>query len=77
MGRVLEGNGLKVNVGKIKMMVSGTEGEIVLSKIDPCVICGKSVGSNVVCCTQCTNGIHGRCTKMKKVTCSSAKHFCL
>ena len=29
----LEGKGLKVNVGKTKMMVSGTEGEIALSKI--------------------------------------------
>ena len=50
----LEDKGLKVNVGKTEMMVSGTEGEIVLSKIDPCGICGKSVGCNAVCCTQCT-----------------------
>ena len=71
----LEGKGLKVNVGKTKMMVSGTEGEIVLSKIDPCGICGKRVGSNAVCCTQCTRWIHGRCTKMKKVTCSSARRL--
>ena len=71
----LEGKGLKVNVGKTKMMVSGTEGEIALSKIDPCGICGKRVGSNAVCCTQCTKWIHERCTNMKKVTCSSAKHF--
>ena len=33
----LEGKGLKVNVGKTKIMVSGTEGEITSSKIDPCV----------------------------------------
>ena len=33
--RALEGNGLKVNVGKTKIMVSGTEGEITSSKIDP------------------------------------------
>ena len=70
----LEGKGLKVNVEKTKMMVSGTEGEIVLSKIDLCGICGKKVGSNAVCCTQCIKWIHGRCTKMKKVTCSSARH---
>ena len=49
----LESKGLKVNVGKIKMMVSGTEGEITSSKIDPCGVCGKRVGSNAVCCTQC------------------------
>ena len=68
----LEGKGLKVNVGKTKMMVSGTEGEIAVSKIDPCGICGKRVGSNAACCTK---WIHGRCPKMKKVTCSSARHF--
>ena len=39
----LEGKGLKVNVGKTKVMVSGTKGEIVLSKIDPCGICGKTL----------------------------------
>ena len=44
--RALEGKGLKVNVGKTKMMVSGTEGEITSSKIDPCGECGKRVGSN-------------------------------
>ena len=70
-----EGKRLKVNVGKTKMMVSGTEGEIALSKIDPCGICEKRVGSNAVCCTRCTKWIHGRCTNMKKVTCSSARHF--
>ena len=71
----LEDKGLKVNVGKTKMMVSGTEGEIVLSKIDPSGVCAKRVGSNAVCCTQCTKWTLGRCTKMIKVTCSSAKHF--
>ena len=44
----LEGKGLKVNVGKAKIMLSGTEREIVLSKIDPC---GKRVGFNDKCCT--------------------------
>ena len=39
---------LKVNVGKTKIMVSETEGEIALSKIDPGGICGKRVGSNAV-----------------------------
>ena len=71
----LEGKGLKVIVEKPKMMASGTEGEIALIKIDPCGICGKRVGSKAVCCTQCTKWIHGRCTKMKKVICISARHF--
>ena len=71
----MEDKGLKVNVGKAKMIVSGREGEIVLSKIDPCGICEKRVASNAVCSTQCTKWIHRRCTKIKKVTCSPARHF--
>ena len=47
----LEGKGLKVNIGKAKMMLSGTESAIALSKIDPYGICGKGVLSNAVCCT--------------------------
>ena len=73
--RALEGKGLKVNVGKAKMMVSGMEGEITSSKIDPCGVCGKRIGSNAVCCTQSMKWIHGRCTTMKMVTCSSARNF--
>ena len=34
---------MKVNLDKTKVMVSGAEGEINTSKIDPCGICGKRV----------------------------------
>ena len=43
-----------------------------IEKIHSCGMCGKRVGSNTVRCTQCMKRIHGRCMKMKKVTCSSA-----
>ena len=39
----LEGKGLKVNIGKTKMMVSGTENAPALSKIKPREICGKGL----------------------------------
>ena len=71
----LENKGLKVNIGKTEMMVSGTEHAIALSKIEPSGICGKRVVFNAVCCTLCNKWMHGRCTKMKKVTCSFACHF--
>ena len=35
--------GLKVNLGKTKVLVSRAEGEVSISKIDPCGICGKRV----------------------------------
>ena len=40
--------GLKVNLGKTKVVVSGGEGEVSVSKIDPCGICGKQVMANSV-----------------------------
>ena len=38
-----ESKGLKVNLGKTKVVVSGAEGEVSVSKVDPCGICGKQV----------------------------------
>ena len=42
---VIEKKGLKVNMGKIKGMVSGECGERVISRIDPC---DKRVKANLV-----------------------------
>ena len=33
--------GQKVNLGKTKVVVSGAEGEVSVSMVDPCGICGK------------------------------------
>ena len=71
----LESKGMKVNLGKTKMMISGSEGEINVSKIDPCGLCGKRVMANSLSCTKCMKWIHGRCAKMRRVTPSLAKHF--
>ena len=51
----LESKGLKVNTRKTKLMVSGCEGELFKSKIDPCGVCGKRVMANSVLCTKCGN----------------------
>ena len=45
-----ESRWLKVNLGKTKVVVSGAEGEVTVSKIDPCGICGKRVMANSVLC---------------------------
>ena len=73
----LEGKGLKINNEKTKMMVSGTENAIALSKIVPCGICGKRAVCNTVFCTLWYKWMHGKCTKMIRVTCSFARHFIL
>ena len=60
-----ESSGLKVNLGKTKVVVSGAEGEVTVSKIDPCGICGKRVMASSVLCVKCRKWIHGRCAKVK------------
>ena len=71
----LKSKGMKVNTRKTKMMVSGAEGEIVRSKVDPCGICGKRVMSNAVLCTLCKKWFHARCAQTKKLSSSFAQQF--
>jgi hypothetical protein len=47
---VIERKGLKVNMRKTKVMVSGEGGERVVSMIDPCGVCDKRVKANSVLC---------------------------
>ena len=70
-----ERKGLKVNLEKTKVMVSGSKGEIFKSKVDPCAKYGKKVMANLVMCTKCGKWVHGRCAKMKRVTSTQAKEF--
>ena len=56
-------------------MVSGLEGELFKSKIDPCGVCGRKVKANSVFCAKCGNWVHGRCAKIKRVTARLAMHF--
>lgn len=70
-----ESKGLKVNLGKTKVVVSGAEGEVSTSKVDPCGICGKRVMANSVLCVKCGKWIHGRCAKVKRVTPKLGRDF--
>ena len=58
---------LKVNTRKTKVMVSGSEGELFKSKIDPYGVCGRRVMANSVLCTKCENWVCCRCAKIKRV----------
>ena len=73
----LESKSLKVNTKKTKLMVSGSEGELFKSKIDPCGVCGRRVMANSVLCTKCGSWVHGngKCAKIKRVTTRLAMHF--
>ena len=70
-----ESKGLKVNLKKTRVMVSGSKGEVLKSKVDPCVKCRKRVMANSVMCTECGKWVHGRCAKRKSVISTLAKGF--
>ena len=59
-----------MNLEKIKVMVNSLKGEVLESKVDPCAKCGKNV-----MCTKRGKLVHGKCTKMKRVTSTLAKGF--
>ena len=62
-----------MNLWKTKVVVSGAEGEVTVSKVDPCGIFGKRVMANSVLCLKCRKCIHGRCKK--RVTLRMGRDF--
>ena len=53
-----------VNLGKMKMTVSGKEIDLVItSGDDPCGVCGRGVGVNLVLCTECGTLTHTNITQ--------------
>ena len=70
-----ESKGLKVNLGKTKVVVSAAEGEVSVSKVDLCGICGKRVMANSVLCLKCRKWTHGRCANVKRVTLRLGRDF--
>ena len=57
------------------MVVSGAEGEMSASEIDPCGIHGKRVMANSVLSVKCGKWIHGRCMKVKRVILRLGRDF--
>ena len=70
-----ESKGMRVNLGKTKLMASRIEEETFDSKIDPCCVCRTRVTSNSVLCTACGKWVHARCTDKKKVSVYLNKNF--
>ena len=64
----MESRGLKVNLGKTKILVSGKECESVVTSGEyPCGVCGRGVGNNSVLCTECGKWVHKRCSGLQSV----------
>ena len=71
----IESKELKINFMKTKVMVSGSKGEVLKSKVDPCTKCGKRMMANSVMCTKCGKWVDGRSANMKRVTSTLVKDF--
>ena len=71
----LENKGLKMNLEKAKVMVWGSDGEVIQSRIYPCAICDKRVTVNSMLCTKCNQQIYGKCSKFKKSNSNFSKIF--
>lgn len=74
--KALEEAGMKVNVGKTKLMKfsKDAEGHIETGRF-PCGVCGKGVGVNSIICTKCNKWVHGKCSGLKKGTMGTTKQF--
>jgi len=61
----IEKKGMKVNLSKTKVMVSGEGGERVVSKVNPCGVCDKRVKANSALCVGCNKWVHKKCSGVK------------
>lgn len=62
----MEGKGLKINLGKTKIMIGGEgSGDREESGKFPCGVCGKGVGSNSLQCLTCKKWVHRKCSRIK------------
>ena len=73
----LEAKGLRVNVGKTKVMKCGVGlQKVVDSRKYPCGVCGKGVDANSIKCTLCMKWVHKRCSDIsRKLRAEDAEAF--
>lgn len=61
----LEGKGLRVNVGKTKVMIGDGSKPVLKSEIDPCSVCDTRVKRNSIRCNRCKLWVHAKCSGVK------------
>ena len=75
--RSLEEKGLRVNIGKTKIMVSGNNmGCLKDSGKFPCGVCRKGVGCNSIYCSGCSHWVHKKCSGISGSLSSNANFRC-
>ena len=72
-----ETKGLKLDLRKTKVVVSGAEVEVTVSKVDPSGICGKRVMANSVLSVKCRKWIHGEMRESKEGDPEVGERFCV
>jgi hypothetical protein len=63
--RAVEAKGMKVNVGKTKVMWKRGDVQRESTARHPCAVCNKGVGSNSIKCEKCDKWTHKRCSGIK------------
>ena len=71
----LSKHGLKINILKTKVMITGEKPEPQVKGIWPCSVCLTGVGANAIMCTRCQKWCHKRCSKVKGTLTSVAATF--
>ena len=57
--------GMRVNMNKTKVMISGEQKITQKAVRWPCGVCGRGVGSNSIQCTSCKKWVHRKCSGIK------------
>ena len=60
----LTDHGLKINIDKTKVLVTGEPNEPVSRGRWPCSVCKSGVGNNSILCNQCKNWCHKKCSRV-------------
>ena len=61
----LEKRGMKVNLSKTKLLVTGKEAEVIENGHFPCTVCGQGVGVNMGLCNDCNKWCHKSCSELR------------
>ena len=64
----VELRGMKVNIGKTKLLISGKRSREATSSVqNPGAVCNRGVGVNSIFCTSCSKWCHKRCTGLNSL----------
>jgi len=62
----VENRGMKVNMNKTKVMISGKRQNVTHKAVRwPCGVCSIGVGNNSIQCTSCQKWVHRKCSGIK------------